>query len=51
MIQGQWIFSLTNVNIDGDYNITSEGWEHTGTGTNPNGTQANIGVYGGEFSW
>ena len=34
-----------------DYNIISNGWKNTGTGTNPDGTQANIGVYGGEFAW
>ena len=26
-------------------------WKNVGTGTNPDGTQANLGVYGGEFSW
>ena len=42
---------LTNVTVDSNYNITSEGWKNTGTGTNPDGTQANIGVYGGKYSW
>ena len=42
---------LTNVTVDGKYNITSNGWKNTGTGTNPDGTQANIGIYGGEFAW
>lgn len=42
---------LTNANIDEEYKITSEGWKNTGTGTNPDGTQANIGVYGGKYSW
>ena len=42
---------LTNVQIDSDYNLKSGNWEHAGTGQNPDGTQANIGVYGGEFSW
>ena len=45
------ITSLTNAFFDEKYNITSEGWRNTGTGTNPDGTQAHIGVYGGEFAW
>lgn len=43
--------SLYNVSIDTDYNITSDGWKNTGIGTNPDGTVANIGVYGGQFAW
>ena len=43
--------NLVNVLFDEKYNITSEGWRNTGTGTNPDGTQAHIGVYGGEFAW
>lgn len=42
---------LTDIEIDENYRITSTGWEHSGTGTNPDGTQANIGVYGGKYSW
>lgn len=42
---------LYNVTIDSEYNIISDGWKNTGTGTNPDGTVANIGVYGGQFSW
>lgn len=42
---------LFNVTIDTNYNITSNGWQNTGIGTNPDGTVANIGVYGGQFSW
>ena len=42
---------LTNVNTDKYYNIISSGWKNTGTGTNPDGTQSNIGVYGGRFAW
>lgn len=26
-------------------------WKNVGTGTNPDGSQANLGVYGGEYSW
>lgn len=44
-------FNLFNAQFDENYNITSNGWKNTGTGTNPDGTQANIGVYGGEFAW
>lgn len=43
--------NLTNITIDSNYNITSSGWKNTGSGTNPDGTQANIGVYGGAFAW
>ncbi len=43
--------ALYNVMIDSNYNIISDGWENTGTGTNPDGTVANIGVYGGQFAW
>lgn len=35
------------------YRITDDEsvWKNVGTGTNPDGTQANLGVYGGEYSW
>lgn len=38
---------------DSAYRITNyqELWQNTGTGTNPDGTQAHIGVYGGEYAW
>lgn len=26
-------------------------WKNVGTGTNPDGSRANLGVYGGEYSW
>ena len=42
---------LYNVTIDSNYNITSDGWEHLGEGTNPDGSVAHIGVYGGPFAW
>lgn len=44
-------FDLKYIKKDNNYNITSSGWKNTGVGTNPDGTQANIGVYGGEFAW
>lgn len=37
--------------LDTDYNILDEGWQNAGTGTNPDGTQAHIGVYGGHYAW
>ncbi|MGN2339848.1 Ig-like domain-containing protein [Clostridium cagae] len=43
--------NIGNVDFDNIYNIISEGWKNTGIGNNPDGTQANIGVYGGEFAW
>lgn len=35
------------------YKITDEDsvWKNVGTGTNPDGSQANLGVYGGKYSW
>jgi uncharacterized protein YjdB len=46
------IYSLGNVEFSLDnYSILSEGWKNTGTGLNPDGTTANIGVYGGVFAW
>lgn len=42
---------LNNVVFDDEYRIKSDGWIHTGTGNNMDGTIANIGVYGGIFEW
>ncbi|MBD3249198.1 DUF2341 domain-containing protein [Candidatus Woesearchaeota archaeon] len=36
---------------DSEWQLTSGEWENEGTGTNPDGTKANIGVYGGEYAW
>ena len=35
------------------YQITDDDavWKNVGTGTNPDGSQASLGVYGGEYSW
>lgn len=44
--------SLGNVQFSSeDYSIVSDGWKNIGTGVNPDGSQANVGVYGGEFAW
>ncbi len=44
--------SFGNLNISkDDYSILSDVWENMGIGTNPDGTQSNVGVYGGEFAW
>ena len=43
--------SLLDIQFDSNYNITSSGWKNTGTGQNPDGSKANIGVYGGPYSW
>ena len=39
--------------VDEDYNIInpSINWQNSGTDTNPDGSQAHIGVYGGPFAW
>ncbi|MFA5780179.1 MAG: hypothetical protein WC947_08570, partial [Elusimicrobiota bacterium] len=42
---------LSSVSDDAEYYITSAGWQNAGTGTNPNGTTAHIGVYGGTYAW
>ena len=35
------------------YEITDDEskWKNVGTGTNTDGSQANLGVYGGKYSW
>lgn len=48
---GTKVTCLANVTFDANYNITSSGWQNTGTGVNPDQTRANIGVYGGSFAW
>lgn len=42
---------VNEAKLDSNYSITEGNWENAGTGKNPNGTQAHIGVYGGEFAW
>jgi hypothetical protein len=48
---GAYVADLNNVTYDSSWNITSSGWQHVGSGTNPDGSQANIGVYGGTYQW
>lgn len=48
---GTKLNNLYNATIDSEYNITSTGWKNSGTGTNPDGTVAHVGVYGGSFAW
>jgi hypothetical protein len=45
------ITSLTDITLDSEYNMLSLGWENKGTGINPDGSQAHLGIYGGLFSW
>lgn len=42
---------LSGVILNADYSILGSAWKHVGTGINPDGTVANIGVYGGDFAW
>lgn len=42
---------LNKVSTNSKFEIVSDGWMNKGQGTNPDGTPANIGVYGGEFAW
>lgn len=39
------------VNLDENYQILDEGWQYSGTGTNRDGSQAHIGLYGGQYPW
>ena len=43
--------NLQNALFDANYNILSSGWQNTGIGLDADGTQANIGIYGGLNSW
>lgn len=43
--------NLTNASFDSNYNILTSGWQNTGTGLDPDGSQADLGVYGGLNSW
>lgn len=42
---------LNSVTYDSKYKITTAGWQNTGTGLNPDGSLANMGVYGGPYAW
>jgi len=44
-------YNLNNASFDAEYNITSGNWEDVGTGEDPDGSQADIGVYGGPYAW
>lgn len=42
---------IQHPNLDYAFHILDAGWENNGTGLNPDGSQAHIGVYGGPYSW
>lgn len=43
---------ISNVSYSAEgYKIISSGWQDAGLGEDVDGTQADIGVYGGEFAW
>lgn len=46
-------YITTNINVDSDYRILDDEskWKNVGTGKNPDGSTANIGIYGGKYSW
>lgn len=44
-------YNLTGASITNSYFINGTAWKNTGTGFNPDGTIANIGVFGGDFGW
>lgn len=45
------IFINGPAEVDDKFNILSHEQKHAGTGENPDGTPAHIGVYGGPFAW
>ncbi|AQR95207.1 Ig-like domain-containing protein [Clostridium saccharoperbutylacetonicum] len=44
---------VSNVTYDDKFKLTSDSgrWQNEGTGKNPDGTVANMGLYGGQFAW
>jgi hypothetical protein len=44
-------YNFCGCTFDKNYNITNAIWKNIGTGTNSDGTIANIGVYGGTYAW
>ena len=46
---GTW--EVKDPQLDSQYNITVDGWQDVGTGTDPDGSVADIGVYGGPYAW
>lgn len=56
-VNSDWNFKTNYITdspkISGNYAIAEDEnkWKNIGTGTNPDGSQANLGVYGGEYSW
>lgn len=42
---------LSSATFDVDFNITSGTWINAGTGTDRNGSVADLGVYGGQYAW
>lgn len=44
-------YNLENLNLTTDYRVTNKTWRRLGLGLNPDETVANIGLYGGLFSW
>lgn len=57
-VQSDWNYQTnyitTGLGVNSEnYQITSSEsiWKNKGTGKNPDGTQANLGVYGGTYSW
>lgn len=49
--EGTKVSTLDGVSYDSEYSITSSGWRNVGQGTDIDGTPADLGVYGGQFSW
>lgn len=53
----QWNYQTNHITttpqVDENYRITEADsvWKNVGTGTNPDGSRANLGLYGGEYSW
>ncbi len=42
---------LNQITKDEDWRLTSGSWQDAGAGTDPDGSPADIGVYGGKYAW
>jgi len=42
---------ITQPDLDYNFHILESGWQDTGTGLDLDGSQADLGVYGGQYSW
>jgi hypothetical protein len=43
--------SIEDVELNSDYSVSSSGWKDAGSGNDLDGSPADLGVYGGPYSW